>query len=94
MPLRHRKKREPEVKELDGGFLVKHCDDAELAAALVRKWAGENDVRIDPREGKVIWCRILGRLPGSLAEAEGWAWEYRYAEGPGRGVFRAVEFVQ
>lgn len=93
------RKREPEALPLtEGGWLVKHTHDLDLAARLVRAGLVKEEgltedeaaaVKLDPRP---IWCRILGALPGSCAEAEGWGWEYRHASGPARGAFRAVEF--
>lgn len=100
------RKREPVAVTLaEGGVLVKHTDDVDLADRLARELL-ITDQDIDRDElteqeyagllptGRPIWCRILGRLPGSLAEAEGWAWEYRHVSGPGRGVFQAVEYVR
>lgn len=91
------KKREPEPVALaEGGVLVKHCDDVALAERLARSFAArENDVcpgDIHHKRGRRMSVRIMGALPGSLAEAEGWAWEYRETS-PGRGAFRAVEFL-
>lgn len=38
------------------------------------------------------WVRIVPCLPGSSGDMDGWAFEYRHADGPGRGVFPAVVF--
>ncbi len=96
------RQRQPDAVTLAdcGGVLVKHTEDVDLAARLAReaivddRGGLESDEEVWLAEPRVIWCRILGRLPGSLAEAEGWGWEYRTSAGPGRGVFRAVEFPE
>lgn len=95
--------RKPVAEPLaEGGVLVKHTHDvhvaADLAGALVA-WQyyeefGEVYLRkVRWQRARPIWCRILGILPGSLGAAEGWAWEYCTTNGPGRGAFRAVEFL-
>lgn len=98
-----RRKRDPQPVLIDGGtVLVKHCDDVEvarpLAASLLWHEAGEgpdyDPAEFDPGPGTVIWCRIFGALPNSWAAADGYRWSYDRADGPARGVFRAVEFVQ
>lgn len=87
------RKRKPEAIELSDGALclVKHTHDLELATNLAAEKLGLHANVLEGR-GRAVWCRILGPIPGSLAEAEGWAWEYRTYPGPSRGVFPAVEF--
>jgi hypothetical protein len=46
---------------------------------------------VDPGKAKQVYVRILGAIPGSLAEAEGWAFQYYECE-RGRGAFPAVVF--
>ena len=97
------KKRKPEaLMTADGAWLVKHTHDIDLAAQLVRAAIVEGYYadcgavylrKPDAGQGRAIWCWIGGPLPGSLAQAEGWAWQYHYADAPRRGVFPAVEFA-
>lgn len=91
------------VTVAEGGVLVKHTHDVDLAARLARLALAADYYddcaavylhKPDLGRSRAIWCRIGGILPGSLGEAEGWAWQYHYADGPGRGAFRAVEFVR
>lgn len=99
-----RRKRDPQAVLISGGeaVLVKHCDDVEvarpIAAALLWHEAGEgpdyNPDEFDPGRGSVIWCRIFGALPNSWAAVDGYRWSYDRADGPARGVFRAVEFLR
>jgi hypothetical protein len=86
-----RKEREPEALALyDGAIaLVKHTHDVEEAERLAAHMLGLRAEELKGR-GRAVWCRILGPLPGSLAEAEGWAWEYRTYREPSRGVFKAA----
>lgn len=92
------RKKTPAACLLDeGAALVKHTHDIDLATTLVKQavaedgdWTADEIVPTNPR---VIWCRIINTLPGSWAEAEGYAWTYAAAPGPGRGVFPAVEFL-
>jgi hypothetical protein len=98
------RKRDPEAVLISDGdiVLVKHCDNIDvarpIAAALLRHEEGEgpehNLAEFDPGPGTVIWCRIFGALPNSWAAADGYRWHYDRAAGPGRGVFRAVEFLR
>jgi hypothetical protein len=91
------RKRDPEaVLIADGGVLVKHTHDLELATRLARtaltsEAAAEDEVHVPV--GRAIWCRIMGCLPNSYGAWEGWAWHYDHAPGPARGVFPAVEFL-
>ncbi len=98
------RKREPvAVTVAEGGVLVKHTDDVALASRLARLALAADYYddceavylhKPDLGCARVIWCRIGGVLPGSLGEGEGWSWQYHYADGPGRGAFRAVEFIR
>jgi hypothetical protein len=91
------RRREPEAVLVEGGVLVKHTHDVEVAERLARAAvAQQNDVpeaEVTLTPPLVIWCWIGGVLPGSIGEAEGWGWQYHHADGPRRGVFRAVEFA-
>ena len=97
------RKREPQAVLISRGeaVLVKHCDDIEVArplalAALDEEYGegpGHYDVD-DLGRVSVIWCRIFGALPNSWAAADGYRWSYGRADGPARGVFRAVEFLR
>lgn len=39
-----------------------------------------------------VWARVAPCLPGSYGDSDGWAYTFHYANGPGPGAFRAVEF--
>ena len=94
-------KRQPAVHEvLEGGWLVRHTHDVELATAMLRhhlvrheRWPAHlARERIDPQRARLQWYRITPCLPGSYGYDEGWAYQYTVA-GPGqRGAFPAVEW--
>jgi hypothetical protein len=97
------RKRVP-VAELgeDDYRIVRHTHDVEEASSLMRALLGDCTERgctdtcppcppVKLGTPRRVHVRILSRLPGSLAEAEGWAFEYRECQ-PGRGAFPAVVF--
>lgn len=97
------RRREP-VAEIgaDDFLIVCHTHDIEQARTLMLAKLTEEHVRdmgaladdeYEPHVegGRQVYMRKVARLPGSLAEAEGWAFEYRECK-PGPGAFPAVVF--
>lgn len=94
--------REPKVYEvLEGGWIVRHTHDVELAAELLHDHL-VRDGYYDSREvaagrfpadkARQCWYRVTPCLPGSYGYDEGWAYQYLVAKPGGRGAFRAVEW--
>lgn len=65
---------------------------ADVLARIVHTCGDECRAAIDVGEPHQVWMRVAPCLPDSYGAAEGWAFQYHQADGPGRGAFPAVVF--
>lgn len=86
----------------DGGGMVVRCEDPEMARPLMVEAYREEHGQADPDDGpeddelfpvsksRVERGRMLGALPGSWIEYEGWSWAWYPDDREPRGTTLAV----